>query len=93
MIVGEIEAGYDCIESGDVDCLQIFYNLLHLNTEDLILKAHNRGLGVLARSPLNSGLLTGVNKRDQVFDSNDARTTFFAGEDLIQRLEVLRKIQ
>ena len=93
VIVGEIEAGYDCIESGDVDCLQIFYNLLHQNTEDLILKAHNRGLGILARSPLNSGLLTGVYKRDQVFDSNDARATFFAGEDFIQRLEVLRKIQ
>ena len=93
VIVGEIEAGYKCIASGVVDCLQIFYNLLYQDTEDLILEAHGEGLGILVRSPLNSGLLTGVYKRDQVFDTNDARATFFAGEDFIQRLEVLRKIQ
>mgnify|MGYP001159919126 FL=1 len=93
VIVGEVEAGYECIESGNVDCLQIFYNFLYQDTEDLILKANNRGLGVLARSPLNSGLLTGVYKRDQVFDPNDARANFFAGDDFTQRLEILRKIQ
>jgi len=93
VIVGEIEAGYECIERGGIDCLQIFYNLLYQDTEDLILKAHNRGLGVLVRSPLNSGLLTGVYKRDQVFDPNDARATFFTGKSFAQRLEILRKIQ
>ncbi|SVE32551.1 uncharacterized protein METZ01_LOCUS485405, partial [marine metagenome] len=77
VIVGEIEAGYKCIASGVVDCLQIFYNLLYQDTEDLILEAHDEGLGILVRSPLNSGLLTGVYKRDQSFDSNDARATFF----------------
>jgi len=93
VIVGEIEAGYKCITSGVVDCLQIFYNLLYQDTEDLILEAHGEGLGILVRSPLNSGLLTGVYKRDQVFDSNDARATFFSGEEFTQRLEVLKKIQ
>ena len=93
VIVGEIEAGYKCIASGVVDCLQIFYNLLYQDTEDLILEAHSEGLGILVRSPLNSGLLTGVYKRDQVFDSNDARATFFSGEEVTQRLEILKKIQ
>ena len=93
VIVGEIEAGYKCIASGVVDCLQIFYNLLYQDTEDLILEAHSEGLGILVRSPLNSGLLTGVYKRDQVFDSNDARATFFSGEEFTQRLEILKKIQ
>jgi len=93
VIVGEIEAGYKCIASGVVDCLQIFYNLLYQDTEDLILEAHGEGLGILVRSPLNSGLLTGVYKRDQVFDSNDARATFFSGEEFTQRLEILKKIQ
>ena len=93
MIVGEVEAGYKCIESGEVDCLQIFYNLLYQDTEDLILEAHGKGLGILVRSPLNSGLLTGVYKRDQVFDSNDARSMFFSGNDFTQRLEILKKIQ
>ena len=93
VIVGEIEAGYKCIASGVVDCLQIFYNLLYQDTEDLILEAHGEGLGILVRSPLNSGLLTGIYKRDQVFDSNDARATFFSGEEFTQRLEILKKIQ
>ena len=93
VIVGEIEAGYKCIASGVVDCLQIFYNLLYQDTEDLILEAHGEGLGILVRSPLNSGLLTGVYKRDQVFDPNDARATFFTGKSFTQRLEILRKIQ
>jgi aryl-alcohol dehydrogenase-like predicted oxidoreductase len=93
VIVGEIEAGYQCIESGEVDCLQVFYNLLYQDTEELILEARDNGLGVLVRSPLNSGLLTGAYKKDQVFDSNDARATFFSGEYFAQRLEILRKIQ
>ena len=59
VIVGEIEAGYKCIASGVVDCLQIFYNLLYQDTEDLILEAHGEGLGILVRSPLNSGSING----------------------------------
>jgi aryl-alcohol dehydrogenase-like predicted oxidoreductase len=93
VIVGEVEAGYKCIESGEVDCLQIFYNLLYQDTEDLILEAHSKGLGILVRSPLNSGLLTGVYKKNQGFDSNDARSMFFSGDDFTQRLEILKKIQ
>jgi aryl-alcohol dehydrogenase-like predicted oxidoreductase len=93
VVVGEIDAGYKSIESGMVDCLQIFYNLLYQDSEDLILKAHSSGLGVLVRSPLNSGLLKGAYKKDTVFDSNDARSVFFSGDVFAQRLEVLKKIQ
>jgi aryl-alcohol dehydrogenase-like predicted oxidoreductase len=93
VIVGDIEAGFQCIESGKVDCLQIFYNLLCQEAESLITKAHVSGLGVLARSPLNSGLLTGAYNKDTVFESNDARSTFFKGDEFTQRLEILNKIQ
>lgn len=93
VVVGEIEAGSKSIKSGMVDCLQIFYNLLYQDTEDLILKAHNNGLGILVRSPLNSGLLNGVYHKDTVFDSNDDRSKFFSGDVFAQRLEILQKIQ
>jgi aryl-alcohol dehydrogenase-like predicted oxidoreductase len=93
IVVGEIEVGYKAIKTGMVDCLQIFYNLLYQDTEDLILEAHNSGLGVLVRSPLNSGLLKGTYNKDTVFDSNDDRSSFFLGDVFAQRLEILRKIQ
>jgi len=93
VIVGGIEAGFQCIESGKVDCLQIFYNLLYQETESLISKARISGLGVLVRSPLNSGLLTGSYNKDTVFESNDARSTFFKGDEFSQRLQILNRIQ
>ena len=93
VIVGDIEAGFQCIASGKVDCLQIFYNLLYQDTEKLISKAHASGLGVLIRSPLNSGLLTGTYNKDTVFETNDARSTFFTGDEFAIRLEILNKIQ
>jgi aryl-alcohol dehydrogenase-like predicted oxidoreductase len=93
VIVGDIEAGFQCIKSGKVDCLQIFYNLLCQEAEGLITKAHLSGLGVLVRSPLNSGLLTGTYNKNTVFESNDARSTFFKGDEFAKRLEILNKIQ
>jgi aryl-alcohol dehydrogenase-like predicted oxidoreductase len=93
IVVGEIEVGYKAIKSGMVDCLQIFYNLLYQDTDDLISKAHSSGLGVLVRSPLNSGLLKGTYNKDTVFDSNDVRSNHFSGDVFAQRLEILRKIQ
>ena len=93
VIIGDIETSCQCIESGKVDCLQIFYNLLHQEAESLISKANTNGLGVLVRSPLNSGLLTGVYNKDTTFDSNDERSTFFKGDEFSQRLKILNRIQ
>ena len=93
VIVGDIEAGFRCIESGKVDCLQIFYNLLYQETESLISKANISGLGVLVRSPLNSGLLTGTYNKHTVFETNDARSTFFKGDEFAKRLDILNRIQ
>jgi aryl-alcohol dehydrogenase-like predicted oxidoreductase len=45
------------------------------------------------RSPLNSGLLTGTYNKNTVFESNDARSTFFKGDEFAKRLEILNKIQ
>ena len=93
VIVGDVKTGFQCIESGKIDCLQIFYNLLYQETENLILRASAKGLGVLVRSPLNSGLLTGNYNKDSVFEPNDTRATFFKGNEFAKRLEVLNRIQ
>ncbi len=48
-----------CIESGDFDVLQVGFNLLHQDAAPLIQKACDRGIGILIRSGLGMGWLTG----------------------------------
>lgn len=93
VVVGATGTGYQCIESGEVDSLQVLYNLLYQETEDLIQKASESGLGVIVRSPLNSGLLAGFYTADQSFDPNDERSAYFSGPQFTKRFEVLQKIQ
>ena len=50
-------------------------------------------MGVLIRSPLNSGLLTGAYNKYTVFETNDARSTFFKGDDFAKRYDILNRFQ
>ena len=93
VVVGDIQAGHLCIQSGKVDCLQILYNLIYLETKDLIDKASEKGLGVIIRSPLNSGFLSGSITSETTFDANDERSNYFSGPKFIRRLNALRVIQ
>ena len=93
VVVGTNTTGYNCIKSGVVDCLQVMYNLLYQETEGLIERANQEGLGVIIRSPLNNGLLSGTYKIGQAFDSNDERARYFSGPIFEQRLARLQKIQ
>jgi aryl-alcohol dehydrogenase-like predicted oxidoreductase len=92
LIVGEADAGELAIVSGKVDCLQIFYNLIHQDQHFLIEKAAAAGLGVLIRSPLNSGLLSGAYQSNTKFSANDRRSLFFVGESFRERLATLDNI-
>jgi aryl-alcohol dehydrogenase-like predicted oxidoreductase len=93
VVVGETKTGFQCIESGKVDCLQIMYNLLHQETEELIRQAYQKNLGVIIRSPLNNGLLSGTYTAHQTFDPTDERAEYFSGPRFAQRLKILHKIQ
>ena len=93
VVVGDIETGDDCVQSGSVDCLQVLYNLLYSRTEELILKASQRGIGIIARSPLNSGVLSGTYTDAKVFPASDERSQYFSGSGFEDRLGVLYEIQ
>ena len=93
VVVGDNEAGLICVNSQRVDCVQILYNLLYQDTEKLILKAHHNGLGVIIRSPLNSGVLSGTYTYQQTFDPNDERSAYFSGPGFTRRLDILQKIK
>ena len=93
VVVGATNTGYQFIKSGVVDCLQIMYNLLYQETEGLIEQANQEGLGVIIRSPLNNGLLSGTYTAQQNFDANDERAEYFSGPLFVQRLARLKNIQ
>jgi aryl-alcohol dehydrogenase-like predicted oxidoreductase len=93
IVVGDLETGFQGIESGVVDSLEIFYNLLFLEAEPLLEAANRRGIGTIVRSPLNSGILSGGYQPEQKFPDNDDRSLFFHGAGFVDRLRRLKDIQ
>jgi len=60
-----------------VEALQVFYNRLDRRAEEMYFPhAKKNNLGILARVPLASGLLSGKYKPGVTFAANDVRATF-----------------
>ena len=76
-----------------VETLQVFYNRLDRRAEELYFPhAAKNHLGILARVPLASGLLSGKYKPGATFAANDVRTTFDA-EKLKRDLAEVERLQ
>jgi aryl-alcohol dehydrogenase-like predicted oxidoreductase len=71
-----------------VEALQVIYNRLDRRPEELYFPhARQQNLGILARVPLASGLLSGKYRPGAAFPANDWRSTFEAeklGKDLAE---------
>jgi len=89
VVIGGLETGDLCLAAESVDCIQVMYNLLYLDADDLISRAHDSEVGVIVRSPLNSGLLSGTYTANTTFDSEDERSRYLTGRVLGERLEVV----
>jgi aryl-alcohol dehydrogenase-like predicted oxidoreductase len=64
-----------------VKALQVIYNLFRQKPqEQLFPQAKEKGVGILVRLPLASGLLTGKFKEDAVFEAGDHRNFNQNGE-------------
>jgi aryl-alcohol dehydrogenase-like predicted oxidoreductase len=99
--VEKVEEALKAIEFPRVASVQIVFNMLRQRpAERLLAEAARRDVGVLARVPLASGLLTGKLRRDTSFDPSDHRTynrhgesfdvgETFAGVDYETGLEVV----
>jgi aryl-alcohol dehydrogenase-like predicted oxidoreductase len=69
------------IESGDVDTVQVIYNVFDQSPEDELLPAcEQHGIGVLARVPFDEGSLTGRIGPDTEFPDGDFRNHYFRGD-------------
>jgi aryl-alcohol dehydrogenase-like predicted oxidoreductase len=68
------EEGLKALDYPNVQSVQIIFNMFrHRPAELFLAEARRRKVGVLARVPLASGLLTGKMKRDTQFEASDHR--------------------
>jgi aryl-alcohol dehydrogenase-like predicted oxidoreductase len=76
-----------------VEALQVFYNRLNRRAEEIYFShAEKNQLGILARVPLASGLLSGKYKPGTTFAGGDVRATFDA-EKLKRDLAEVERLQ
>lgn len=72
--VETVEEGLLCLEQPNVRSLQVIFNIFRQKPLDkLFPQAKEKGVGILARVPLASGLLTGKFKLDSKFEQDDHR--------------------
>ncbi|UTR14170.1 aldo/keto reductase [Salipaludibacillus sp. LMS25] len=72
--VETVEEGLLCLEQQNVRALQVIFNIFRQKPAmDLFPKAIDKGVGILARVPLASGLLTGKFSEGHQFSEDDHR--------------------
>ncbi len=79
--VEKVEEALKAIEYPGVQSVQIIFNILRQRPSELLFaEARRRNVGILARLPLSSGLLTGKFKANATFEENDHRSFNRNGE-------------
>ncbi len=79
--VEKVEEALKAIEYPNVETVQIIFNIFRERPADLFFaQAQAKRIGILARIPLASGLLTGKMSRDTKFEANDHRQYNVHGE-------------
>jgi aryl-alcohol dehydrogenase-like predicted oxidoreductase len=72
--VETVQEALDAMQHPGVQSIQIIFNMFRLKPAEAVLpEAARRQVGILARVPLASGLLTGKLKADTVFAADDHR--------------------
>jgi aryl-alcohol dehydrogenase-like predicted oxidoreductase len=100
-----VEEALKAIEYPDVQSVQIIFNCFRLRPAELFFaQAKQRRVGILARVPLASGLLTGRLTRDAAFANDDHRNfnrhgesfdvgETFSGVDYVTGLEAVEEFR
>jgi aryl-alcohol dehydrogenase-like predicted oxidoreductase len=103
--VEKVEEALKAIEYPNVQSVQIIFNILRQRPKDLFFsEAAKKKVGILARVPLSSGMLTGKLTKNYKFDNDDHRyfnrngESFdkgetFSGIDYERSLEVVEKLK
>lgn len=79
--VESVEQGLLCLEQEGLQSLQVIYNIFRQKlTKELLPQAYAKGVGIIVRLPLASGLLTGKFTSETTFSENDHRNFNRDGE-------------
>lgn len=79
--VQRVEQALKAIEYPNVATIQIVYNMVRQRPENIFFpEAKKRNVGIIARVPLASGLLSGKIHKDTVFPEGDYRNVYGRGE-------------
>jgi aryl-alcohol dehydrogenase-like predicted oxidoreductase len=85
--------GLVAIETGKPDTLQVVYNILHQDPEDeLFALALKRNVGIIARVPLERGVLAGKFPSPDAFAKGDFRARMFSAQALAPLNAALDKL-
>ena len=72
--VETVEEGLFCLEQNGLQSLQVIFNVMRQKPlQDLLPSAAEKGVGIIVRLPLNSGLLSGKMSVDTAFAKTDHR--------------------
>ncbi|WP_299550606.1 aldo/keto reductase [Seonamhaeicola sp.] len=72
--VESVEEALICLEQPGLQSLQVIYNIFRQKLSTALLpQAQSKGVGIIVRLPLASGLLTGKFNKDTKFAENDHR--------------------
>ena len=84
----DADSGLDLVDSGVIDALQVVYNIFDPRANERLLPfAESRGVGILARVPLDEGGLSGAIRSDTTFQGEEFRAQYFGGDRKQQVIE------
>ena len=86
--------GIRAVKSGQIDAVQVIYNIFDQNPEDELFPAcREMQVAVIARVPFDEGTLTGTLTRESSWPQGDWRNTYFVPENLIPSVEKAEQIK
>jgi len=86
--------GIRAVRSGQIDAVQVIYNIFDQNPEDELFPAcREMDVAVIARVPFDEGTLTGTLTKDSTWPEGDWRNTYFVPENLIPAVEKANEIK
>jgi aryl-alcohol dehydrogenase-like predicted oxidoreductase len=86
--------GVRAVRSGQIDAVQVIYNIFDQNPEDDLFPAcRELDVAVIARVPFDEGTLTGTLTKESRWPEGDWRNTYFVPENLIPSVEKADEIK
>lgn len=88
--------GLQAVRSGQIDSVQVIYNIFDQNPEDDLFPAcREMKVAVIARVPFDEGTLTGTLTKESRWPEGDWRNHYFSPENLnpsVDRAEQIKKV-